>query len=224
MDARTPPPRSQTEDAYRKVRQALLSCAIVPGAKIHIGDLSRSMEVSPGAIREALSRLTAEDLVIAEPQRGFRAAPISRDDLLDLTRARAHIEALCLGEAVEHGDLGWEANVLAAHHRLSRLGMVGDARSGAMSDEWSAAHAEFHAALAEGCCSRWLLRMRATLYEQAERYRRLSLPMGEDKRDVAGEHRAICEAALGRDAPLARRLIRAHIERTSDIIMASLET
>lgn len=60
----------------------------------------------PGAVREALSRLSSECLVIAEPQRGFRAAPISEEDLVQLLEARKEIERLCLHRAMGCGDAG----------------------------------------------------------------------------------------------------------------------
>ena len=49
-------------------------------------------EVSFSTLREALARLAAESLVISEGQRGFVVAPVSVDDLLDLTNARVLLE------------------------------------------------------------------------------------------------------------------------------------
>src|SRR5690349_6839687 len=63
-----------TQRAYEELRADILSCRIPPGAKLKIQDLCTKFSVSLGAIREALSRLTSEGLVTAEPQRGFRAA------------------------------------------------------------------------------------------------------------------------------------------------------
>ncbi len=217
-------PRSQSEEAYGLMRASLLSCEIAPGAKILINDVCEQLGFSSGAVREALSRLSAEGLVVAEPQRGFRAAPISAEDLKDLTRTRARIEGFCLAEAIDHGDVAWEGRVLAAHHTLSRTPMLPNAQTRRLSDEWSRAHGDFHAALAEGCCSRWLLRIRSMLYEQSERYRRLSVPLDEGNRDIAAEHRAICEAAISRDKDLATRLIRDHIEATTEIILRGLHS
>ena len=41
-----------------------------------------------GLFTHHLSRLTSEGLVVAEPQRGFRAAPISAEELRDITGVR----------------------------------------------------------------------------------------------------------------------------------------
>src|SRR5271157_1164652 len=56
----------------------------------------RDLGSEPGAVREALSRLSAEGLVIAESQKGYRVAPLSADELLDLTEARVEIERIAL--------------------------------------------------------------------------------------------------------------------------------
>lgn len=215
-------PRSQSEEAYTVIRSEILSCRIAPGTKILISEMSDRLMFSAGSVREALSRLLAEGLVVAEPQRGFRASPISAEELKDLTRTRALIESLCLEEAIEHGDLAWEGRVLAAHHKLARTPMLSLPARPQVDENWSVVHGEFHAALAEGCCSQWLIRLRQMLYEQSERYRHLSVPFDESHRDVASEHKEICDAAVARDRHAAVRLLREHIETTTNIVLQGL--
>lgn len=215
-------PRSQSEEAYVAIRSEVLSCQIQPGVKIAIAEMSDRLMLSAGSVREALSRLTAEGLVVAEPQRGFRASPISPEDLKDLTRTRARIESLCLDEAITNGDSAWEGRVLAAHHKLARTPMLSTLSNTEVDEDWSTAHGDFHAALAEGCFSPWLIRVRQMLYEQSERYRRLSVPFDDGHRDVASEHRMICEAAIAGDCQTAVRLLKEHIETTTDIVLQGL--
>ena len=52
---------------------------------------------------EALSRLAAEGFVLAESQRGFRVAPVSRDDLFDLAERRIELETNVLARSIERG-------------------------------------------------------------------------------------------------------------------------
>lgn len=77
---------SLTERAYQRLRDDLLTCRLAPGDRLSIKELSAELGVSLGAVREALSRLTSEGFVTAQPQRGFRAAPITVEDLIDLVR------------------------------------------------------------------------------------------------------------------------------------------
>src|SRR5882757_7754439 len=92
--------QNMTQGAYEALRADLLACRIAPGSRLKIQDLCRQHAVSLGAIREALSRLTSEGLVVAEPQRGFRVAPISAEELKDLYLARIELEGLCLKRSI----------------------------------------------------------------------------------------------------------------------------
>jgi DNA-binding GntR family transcriptional regulator len=210
---------SLTQFVHDRLRADVLACRLKPGERLVINQLCQQLNVSLGAVREALSRLTSEGLVIAEPQRGFRVAPISAEDLKDLTAVRLEIELLCLKDSIAHGDVHWEASLVAAHHLLSRTPerTTGDFRL--LSEAYATAHRSFHEALVAGCKSPWLLRLRALLYDQSERYRRLSLPLAERERDVNSEHKAIADAVLARDVPRAAALLTAHLERTSQILL-----
>jgi DNA-binding GntR family transcriptional regulator len=75
------------------------------------------------------------------------------------------------------------------------------------------------AVTALGCNSPWLLHLHALLYAQSERYRRLSVPFATSGRDVNGEHRAILNATLARDTEAAVRLLAAHLEATTHILL-----
>ena len=198
-----------------------MSCRILPGSRLKIQELCTRLSVSLGAIREALSRLTSEGLVVAEPQRGFRAAPISPEDLSDLTRVRIEIEALCLRRAIALGDVDWEARLVAAFHRLSRTPERAPSDPVRSNDEWAAAHAAFHLALVEGCGSPWLLRLHSQLYDQSERYRRLSVSLARQARKIGDEHQAIMDATLGRDADKAVALVTAHMTETTNILLTA---
>jgi DNA-binding GntR family transcriptional regulator len=212
---------SLTQGAYEALRGDLLACRILPGSRLKIQELCSRLSVSLGAIREALSRLTSEGLVVAEPQRGFRAAPISAADLRDLTMVRVEVESLCLKRAIEIGDVNWESRLVAAFHRLSRTPERAPADPIRSNDEWAEAHAAFHLALVEGCDSPWLLRLHSQLYDQSERYRRLSIPLAKQERNVGQEHLRILDATLKRDAKKAVALLTAHLTATTNILLAA---
>ncbi|MCB1882841.1 MAG: FCD domain-containing protein [Geminicoccaceae bacterium] len=208
-----------TVGAYRNLRSAIISCRFRPGEKLVISDLCKALGVSLGAVREALSRLATEGLVTAEPQKGFRVAPISEAELQDLTQARALIEESCLDRAIGAGDVKWEAGIVSALHELSRIPLRDAADPERINDAWTQAHARFHAALVAACDSPWLLRLREILYAQSERYRQLSVPLDQHHRDVDAEHRAIADAVLAREAPRAKGLSKDHMLKTMRILI-----
>ena len=212
---------SLTEAVYRRLRADLLACRIRPGERLRIAALAAHHHASPGAVREALSRLTAEGLVVAEPQRGFQATAISAADLCDLTAARIEIETRCLDLAIADGDLAWEERLLASSHRLMRTRVRTAEDPERLAELWAEAHAVFHEALVAACPNQTLLRVRRQLYAQSERYRRLSVPLAEVERDLDGEHRELTAAALGRDGPRAVAAMRSHLNETTRILLES---
>lgn len=210
---------SLTQVAHDRLRADLLACRLKPGERLVINELCRSLDVSLGAVREALSRLTSEGLVIAEPQRGFRVTPISPEDLRDLTAVRLEIELLCLKDSMAHGDVRWEAGLVAAEHLLARTPEKASSDPRLLTEAYAVAHRSFHEALVAACKSRWLLKLRSLLYDQSERYRRLSIPLAVTERDTNSEHKAIMNAALARDYARTASALTAHLERTMQILL-----
>ena len=210
------------EGVYQELRGDILTCRLRPGAKLQINLLAEDRKLSLSGVREALSRLSAEGLVIAEPQRGFHVAPVSLEDLTDLTMTRIDIENLCLARSIEHGGVDWETGIVGAAHRLSITPYWAPGDERRLSEEWVSAHNAFHEALVSACDSVWRLRIRSSLYHQSERYRRLSVPVFSRKRDVNAEHRAISEAALARKKARACDLLKEHLILTMNIIIKGL--
>jgi len=214
---------SLTEAAYQRLREDVLACRLRPGERLNINNLCATLEVSLGAVREALARLTSEGLVIAEPQRGFQVAPISRQDLLDLTNARIEIESICLRRAIAAGDVDWESALVAAAHRLNRTEQYAAGDRNRLSGSWSEVHRAFHEALVSGCDNRTLLQVRRQLYAQSERYRQLSIPLAAADRDLPREHQEIMAAALARQTDRAVELMVEHLSQTTKIVLQGIE-
>ena len=211
--------RTQADRMFETLRAEILACRFLPGSKLRISDIAETSEVSLGAVREALSRLGAEGLVIAESQKGYRVASISVEDLQDLTEARVEIERIALARSIARGDLEWETNLVAAWHRLSRISRPD---AGDVADQWPLAHGVFHEALVKACGSAKLLQVRSQLYQQTERYRRYS-GVVDKERDVFGEHQRIFDATIARDSPAALTAIAEHLRLTAEIIAGSLK-
>jgi DNA-binding GntR family transcriptional regulator len=200
---------SRTVCAYHQVRSDILAGRLEPDRKLRIQELAASLDVSPSVVREALSRLSAESLVIAEPQRGFRVSPINAEDVRDLTQVRIDIEFKCLRRAMSEGDVSWEAGIVAANHALMRTPY--DFND--IGDDWTAAHAKFHFALVAACDSPWLLRIREQLFVQGERYRRINIRMSDDSRDLRAEH-----------TRLAGERMTEHLRLTETLTLQSLRS
>jgi DNA-binding GntR family transcriptional regulator len=212
---------TQADAAYAVLHDEILQCRLAPGSRIVISDIAMKYGFSPGAVREALSRLAAERMTVATAQKGYSVAEVSIDELKDLTRTRITIEQLCLRSAIEKGDVEWETSIVAAYHRLHRVPVYTPGDALRLNPNWAAAHTTYHAALASGCDSPWMLTLRAMLYAQTERYRHISVVLAREERDIDAEHKGILNACLDRDIQLALRLIDAHLTKTSEILLSS---
>ncbi|MDB5042806.1 MAG: transcriptional regulator, GntR family [Candidatus Eremiobacteraeota bacterium] len=210
---------SLVETAYERLREDIIFGRLAPAEKLRIDDLRSRYGLGSTPLREALSRLTATGLVEATSQRGFRVTPISEDDLEDVARLRVRLETDALRESIEHGDERWEEAVAGAHHLLNRIERRGLRRDDASFAAWEERNRAFHESIVSACRSRWTLRFRLQIYDQHERYRRISHVSAPARaRDVTQEHAAIRDAALSRDADTACRLTERHIMRTIDAI------
>lgn len=212
---------SRTQAAYERIRADIVAGYLLPGSRLKIDSLTEALGVSLGAVREALSRLTSDGLVVAQPQRGFVVSPISAADLEDLTMVRCEIEALCLRRAIKLGDVAWEAQLVAALHHLLGTPSTDTSDPKHYREDWAVLHDKFHETMVSACESPWLLRLREQLYVRSERYRRLSLPLAEYDRDVDAEHNAIAEAVLARDAEAAVNRTAEHLQTTTRILLTS---
>jgi DNA-binding GntR family transcriptional regulator len=80
--------------------------------------------------------------------------------------------------------------------------------------EWSVLHKDFHLALIAACPSPRQRAWSASLFDQAERYRRYSARYRKSARRKSNEHKRILDSTLRRDADTAAALLSDHIRGT----------
>lgn len=211
--------QTMTAQAYEQIRMDILSGVLKPGEKLKISDLVSSLGFSLGAVREALSRLSSEGLAETETNKGFRVAPITEEDLADLTQTRVLIETECLRNAIRNGDLKWETGIVSTQFELSRLPIYADGQEPRLDQTWVETHSRFHEALVAACDSPWLMRIRASLFAQSERYRSATASVSREARDLEKEHKAIADAAIARDEEAAVEAMRFHLTNTKRILL-----
>lgn len=203
-----------TEIAFRRLRQDVLSGTFPAGHKLKLDELQTHYGLSSSPLREALSRLSQEGFVRADERRGFRVAPLSTDDLTDITQMRLMLDVEALGLSIDAGNDEWEGRIVAAFHRLEKV----ESRLGSgpvvLTEEWSELHRAFHMSLIAACPSERLRAWSASLFDQAERYRRASARLRTVARRKSTEHRRLMDATLQRDKATACALLTEHIKTT----------
>lgn len=211
--------RTLIERAYAQLRDDIVEGRLAPGEKLRVEHLKNRYGVGAGTLREAITRLVSDALAVAEGQRGFRVAPISIDDLQDLTQLRVHIEIEALRQSIRHGDAAWREQLQTAYEALSAFEQPIRADS---RRHWEDLNTRYHAALIAARASPWTYKVLRLLSRHSERYRQLAMTLPDNPRNVHAEHADLFELAMaGQDARAALAL-EAHIRTTPDRLMAAV--
>jgi DNA-binding GntR family transcriptional regulator len=196
------------------LRKDIAFGTLLPDQKLKLNELRAKYGGSNHSMREALRLLSAEGLVEATAQRGFRVTSATEDDLRDIQLVRVEIETIALTRAIELGDVDWEGYVIAAHHGLQK------AESAVATDpddltalEWDEACRVFAAALLQACDSPRLIDLHVKFFDQSRRFRLALLREGKlnwEARKI--RQRALLDSVLARDTTKATQLLQQDIE------------
>jgi DNA-binding GntR family transcriptional regulator len=186
-----------------------------PDARIRQDIVAAEFRASHVPVREAFRRLEARGLLVSEPRRGVRVAPIDPVAVHEVTEMRAALEVLALRHA---------AKVLTAAdlHEGRQAIAAGEA-----SDDlivWEEANRRFHRALVAPCRMPRLLQAIDDLHQAGARY---LLAVWKDldwEQRSDTEHHAILRKLESADADGAATLLRDHILAAGQALQRQLES
>lgn len=217
LDDTTGKETSATRAAYVALRHRVLTGELPPGKKLKIEQLRTLLNTGASPVREALSLLTSDMLVERIDQRGFRAAPVSRENFEEILMLRAALEDMALRKSLANATPEWEERLVLAHHRMKRA-------VGSGTEAFEDAHKTFHVTLLDMSGSPTLERYCSQLYDLNIRYRFIaSVSDNYQSRDIAKEHEDILEAAVQRDADLASERLLSHYRLTGDYLSVQID-
>lgn len=203
-------PESVAENGYRRIRADIIFGRLAPAQKLKLESLKETYGTSISTLREILNRLTSEGLVLAEGQKGFEVAPISEADLREIAALRLLLETHALEQSFEHGNVDWEARLVAAHYKLSRMEGVMASGNTTQAEDWKRYDWEFHQALISACGSKLLMETHSAVFDKYLRYQMVALSY---RGEIASkEHRQLLDAALKRDTATAKAILVTHIQ------------
>jgi DNA-binding GntR family transcriptional regulator len=204
--------RDTTAAVHRRLREAILTGALMAGAEISQVKLADDFGVSRGPVREALRLLEREGLVEAELNRRVRIAPFSPEDLEELYALRIVNEALGIRASVPHLT---DEDLSDLHDDLERM----EALAGADVTAWEGVHRHFHHVLIAYAGTR-LVRLTTQLSDHAERYRLVYFAQGPRIWSHGdAEHREIVAASEAGDPPEAAAALARHLARTASSVL-----
>ena len=205
--------------AFRRIRGDIIAGALPPGKKLKLESLKTQYGASVSTLREILSRLASENLVMAEGQRGFEVAAATADNLREVADLRLLLESHALQLSLATGDLDWEGRVVAAHHKLSVV--EGQLLSGDIerTAQWVRYDFAFHNALISACGSRTLLDLHASVFDRFIRYHMLAASFRGAA--VMDDHKALFELAMQRDIERCVAKLTSHIKSGVDYVLST---
>jgi DNA-binding GntR family transcriptional regulator len=207
------------ERSYNQLRLDIIEGRLPPDEKLRVEHLKERYQVGAGTLREAMSRLISDNLIIAEGQRGFKVAPVNIEDLEDITRTRIQLEIEALRQSIRMGDNHWRTKLALVHDELDALGLPGTQTD---RSQWEYLNNRFHVVLIESYASAWTLKFLDMLARHGERYRRLSISLNLPGRDVRIEHRDIFQSAMSGNDVRAALALESHIRATTDLLRETI--
>ena len=196
--------RSQSEEAYLRIRDRIVSLDMPPGSVVNEARLREELGIGRTPIREALQRLARENLVRSIPHRGTFVTDVNITDLARITEVRVVLEAHAARLAAEK---------LNATDRSAIAELLGVVESGSISDqrELMRLDQQIHLAIYRAARNPFL---EATL----ERYFNLSLRLWYlvlDRevrlREAVEEHIELLQAVLASDGARSEEIMRRHV-------------
>ncbi len=107
------------DQVYAHIRRLLISGRLAPGDRLSLRQVADVMGVSMMPVREAVSRLVADEAVEVTPNRAFRVPVMSRRQFEQLAIIRAEVEGFAVARAAQERG-GSQLAVIRANERRFR--------------------------------------------------------------------------------------------------------
>jgi DNA-binding GntR family transcriptional regulator len=210
-------PAALTSEVYNAILDRITGMQIAPDARINVDTLARELGVSQTPVRESLSRLEAEGLVIKTHLIGHRASPqLTRPQIEQLFELRLLIEPAGAAMAARNLDAKTRDALNRLHAEMS--GMPG--RATPTYSEFARKDAEFHALIAEASGNMFLSDSLAKLHTHVHIFRLVFHTRVTT--EAIDEHAEILAALLRGDAAASKKAMRAHITASRDRVLTLL--
>jgi len=202
-----------------RLREEIVSAAILPGQALSETDYAVLYGVSRQPVREAFIRLAADGLLEVLPQRGTFVRKVSIKTVEDARFVREAVETAIVVEACQQAtsfDVAMLKQIVASQTELLSLenssGTSADVTLNcAMATGFLALDEAFHRALAKVAKRETAWAFVDRLKVQMDRVRYLSYQEATPAERLVAQHAAIVEAIAQQDVVLARAGMRTHM-------------
>lgn len=219
LETRADRKESLVEDAYRVLKASILDGTLPAGYQAVEHRIADQLNMSRTPVHEAVIRLQHEGLVRVLPRRGVQVLPISAADMVEVYQLLVAMEgmaAVLLAQDPERAEPSVRM-MEDATNQMERALKVEDLRG------WARADDQFHRLLVNECGNRRLAKVAATMVDQAQRARAVTLSFRPMPHASVQEHRVLISAIRAGDTAGARAAAEAHRTRASGEIIKAIE-
>jgi len=200
---------------HRRLRCMVLEFQLRPGQRLNEQHLCQALQVGRTPLREAINRLVAENLVIAQPNRGFTIRDVDPDEIAQLFEMREVVESAAAVMAVERATDADLQTLRDAWQQVLKNYRLADAEELLRQD------VIFHAKVAQLSRNQPMARLVADINERVYLVRWAALQT-EMRKSTFDEHAQIVEALIARDGATAAALMRAHIKQRTHALRRAI--
>lgn len=190
-----------------QLRKSIVGGAIAPGAVVTEMELAKRFGVSRGPLREAMTRLAEEGLLVSVPYTETRVADVTIKDVREIYTLRTALESLAFRQVWPHRDATFRTELVKRHRALLRaLGATDRVVS-------TAAEVDFHAFVYEACGHGLLLETWRRIAGRLQFYLGVHQKAHGRTGPLADAHDRYVELALGDDLDAMLAEIEHHMKR-----------
>jgi DNA-binding GntR family transcriptional regulator len=203
---------------YQNLRRKILNGTLKPGQRLRQEELSRELDVSRVPLREAMTRLTSDGLVVLNPRRGYAVTSLPSNEILEIFELRAVVEehaGFCAAYARTKQDVGDVERILVASESIN----LGSNKS---IETWMQLNYQFHARIIASTGREHLLKFATQLRDSVEPYIRVEMNITGDVEEAQRDHRQLFAAYRDGDAAELARQSREHVEKTAKRLLRGL--
>jgi len=196
--------RSQSEVAYARILERIVSLEMPPGSVVNEARLRDELGIGRTPIREALQRLARENLVKSVPHRGTFVTDVNLTDLARITEVRVVLEAHAARLATEKLAAADRESIEELLELLAR-GYVTDQRDLMQLDQ------RIHRTVYRAARNPFLESTLERYFNLSLRLWYLVLDRDVRLREAVDEHVELLRAILGGDGELSETIMRKHV-------------
>ena len=199
----------QRHSMAQRIERALLdeigTGDLRPGQRLDEVGLARRFGASRTPVREALSRLTAQGILVQGERRGVFVAEYSREELSQIFEAMHEIEAACARIASQRLTLLSRSEIEAAQVACVAAAEIGD------RSQYLRANDSFHLAIYRATGNPYIAEIASEFRRRTGPFRAKKFETRDDLLASARSHAELINDIFSEDSATASRSMRSHM-------------